>query len=64
MSLILSKIEGGETELTEHDLRHVTGGTVDGESMDDKHRSEGGYGPTSKPTKTYVPGSSWLGGKV
>jgi hypothetical protein len=24
MSLILSKIEGGEIELTEHDLRHVT----------------------------------------
>jgi hypothetical protein len=64
MSLILSKIEGGETELTEHDLQRVTGGTVDGESTDDRHKGEGGYFPTSKPTSPYVAGSTWLGGKV
>jgi hypothetical protein len=58
------RFEGVESELTEHDLRHVTGGTVDGESMDDKHRDEGGsYGPP-KTTKPYVAGSAWLGGKV
>jgi hypothetical protein len=46
MSLILSKIEGGQTELTERNLDQVTGGVVAGESEDDKHRGEcGGYSP-------------------
>ena len=34
MSLVQSKIEGGQTELTERDLDKVTGGAVRGESVD------------------------------
>jgi hypothetical protein len=63
MTSILSKIEGGQTELTERNLDQVTGGVVAGESEDDKHR--GDYGGYSLPPKQpSVAGSSWLGGKV
>jgi hypothetical protein len=57
--LIESKVKGGDIELTEHDLGHVSGGFkidgVDGESSDDKHKGEiqlESYSfSTSKPTK-------------
>jgi hypothetical protein len=63
MSLILSKIEGRETELTERDLDQVTGGVVAGESEDDKHRNDyGGY--SLWPKQPSVAGSGWLGSKV
>ena len=64
MSLVQSKIEGGQTELTERDLDKVTGGAVRGESVDLDH---GDMGETCCPSKTGKPpvaGSAWLGGKV
>jgi hypothetical protein len=64
MSLILSKIEGGQTELTERNLDQVTGGVVAGESEDDKHRGDYGGGYIPPPKQPSVAGSSWLGGKV
>jgi hypothetical protein len=64
MSFILSKIEGGETELTERDLDQVTGGVVAGESTDKDHRDMGGSYSPPKPAKPSVAGSAWLGGKV
>jgi hypothetical protein len=56
--LIESKVKGGDIELTEHDLGHVSGGFlridgVDGESTDDKHKGEISLESfsTYKPTK-------------
>jgi hypothetical protein len=63
MSLIQSKIEGGKTELTEHDLRHVTGGILAGESTDKDHKDDTGPGPFRAATR-YPTGSAWLGSKV
>ena len=41
---LIQEIEGIETELTEHELLHVTGGRglngIKGESQDDKHKDE------------------------
>jgi hypothetical protein len=43
---LIQEIEGFKTELTEHELLHVTGGRgliingIKGESQDDKHKDE------------------------
>jgi hypothetical protein len=50
-------------ELTELDLRHVTGGAVAGESVERNHKDDTG-GLPAKPATRGSAGGAWVGGKI
>jgi hypothetical protein len=49
-------------ELSEHDLQHVTGGVVAGESADKDHKDDTGYGGPATPR--HLTSSSGVGSKI